>query len=67
MIDVTPTGRAALERVTRAAEAHLADLIAPLDLTGRRRLTGGLGVLRKLFAGAPASGARKGHRTPAKR
>src|ERR1700710_1091132 len=25
MIDVTPTGRAALERVSRAAEVHLAD------------------------------------------
>ena len=67
MIDVTPTGRAALERVSRAAEAHLADVIAPLDLPARRRLTGGLGVLRKIFAGAPTSGARKSHRTPAKR
>ena len=67
MIDVTPTGRAALERVSRAAEAHLADVIAPLDRPARRRLTGGLGVLRKNFAAAPASGSRKGHRTPAKR
>ena len=46
MIEVTPTGRAALERVTRAAEAHLADLIAPLDLPARRRPAGGLGVLK---------------------
>ena len=67
MIDVTPTGRAALERVTRAAEAHLADVLAPLDLPARRRLVGGLGVLRKVFAAAPASGSRKSHRTPAKR
>ena len=67
MIDVTPPGRAALERVSRAAEAHLADVLAPLDLPARRRLVGGLGVLRKVFAAAPTSGPRKGHRTPAKR
>ena len=67
MIDVTPTGRAALERVGRAAEAHLADVLAPLDLPARRRLVGGLGVLRKVFAGAPGSVSRKSHRTPAKR
>src|SRR5882757_654450 len=68
MIDVTPTGRAALERVSKAAEAHLADVLAPLDLPARRRLVGGLGVLRKVFAAAPASAAsRKSHRTPAKR
>jgi DNA-binding MarR family transcriptional regulator len=67
MIDVTPTGRAALERVSKAAEAHLADVLAPLDLPSRRRLVGGLGVLRKVFAGSPSSTSRKGHRTPAKR
>ncbi|HEY0524092.1 MAG TPA: MarR family transcriptional regulator [Stellaceae bacterium] len=67
MIDVTPTGRAALERVSRAAEAHLADVLAPLDLPARRRLVGGLGILRKVFAPAPASTARRSHRTPAKR
>jgi DNA-binding MarR family transcriptional regulator len=67
MIDVTPPGRAALERVSRAAEAHLADVLAPLDLPARRRLVGGLGVLRKVFAASPASMSRKGHRTPAKR
>jgi DNA-binding MarR family transcriptional regulator len=67
MIDVTPTGRAALERVSRAAEAHLADVLAPLDLPARRRLVGGLGILRKVFAAGPASAARRSHRTPAKR
>src|ERR1041384_5111568 len=36
MIDVTATGRAALERVSKAAEAHLADVLAPLDLPSRR-------------------------------
>jgi DNA-binding MarR family transcriptional regulator len=64
MIDVTPTGRAALERVSRAAEAHLADVLTPLDLPARRRLVGGLGVLRKVFA---ASRSPKRHRTPARR
>jgi len=67
MIEVTHAGRAALERVSRAAEVHLAEVLAPLDLSSRRRLLGGLGVLRKVFAGAPASMLRKGHRTPARR
>ncbi len=67
MIEVTATGRAALERVGRCAEAHLAEVLAPLDLPARKRLRGGLGVLRKVFAGAPTSVSRKNHRTPAKR
>ena len=67
MVDVTPMGRAALDRVSRAAEAHLAEVLAPLDLPARRRLMGGLGVLRKAFAGAPSSLSRKRHRTPMKR
>jgi hypothetical protein len=67
MIDVTATGRAALERVSKAAEGHLADVLAPLDLPSRRRLIGGLGVLRKVFAAAPASTSRRSHRTPARR
>jgi DNA-binding MarR family transcriptional regulator len=67
MIEVTPTGRAALERVSRAAEAHLSEVLAPLDGPARRRLAGGLSVLRRVFALAPASMSRKGHRTPAKR
>src|SRR3954464_11879960 len=50
MIEVTPAGRAALERVGRCAEVHLADVLAPLDLPARRRLQGGLGILRKVFA-----------------
>jgi DNA-binding MarR family transcriptional regulator len=62
MIEVTATGRAALDRVARCAETHLADVIAPLDLTSRRRLQGGLGVLRKIFATAPAAAGRKRNR-----
>ena len=67
MIEVTATGRAALERVSRAAEAHLAEVLAPLDVPARRRLLGGLGILRRVFAPAPGSASRRSHRTPAKR
>ena len=67
MIEVTAVGRAALERVSRCAETHLAEVLAPIDLATRRRLQGGLGVLRKVFAGAPAAGSRKNHRTLPKR
>jgi DNA-binding MarR family transcriptional regulator len=69
IIEVTTTGRAALERVARAAEAHLADILAPLDLPARRRLQGGLGVLRSVFAKRPDNGARsqRGHRTTPRR
>ncbi len=57
MIEVTATGRAALERVARCAEGHLAEVLTPLDVAARRRLQGGLGVLRKVFAAAPAAAA----------
>ena len=67
MIEVTAPGRAALERVSKCAETHLAEVLAPLDAPARRRLQGGLGVLRKVFAGTPASVSRKSHRTLAKR
>jgi DNA-binding MarR family transcriptional regulator len=70
MIEVTVAGRAALERVARAAEAHLADVLAHLDLPARRRLHGGLGVLRQVFAATLPAGrlaSRKGQRTTAKR
>jgi len=49
MVEVTASGKAALERVARAAEAHLAEVLAPLDAVSRRRLHGGLAVLRKVF------------------
>lgn len=69
MIEVTAAGRAALERVARAAEAHLAEVLLSLDAPARRRLHGGLGVLRKVFAGnVPGNGtSRKSHRTSPKR
>jgi DNA-binding MarR family transcriptional regulator len=53
IIEVTPAGKATVERVGRCAEAHLADALAPLDPASRTRLTAGLGVLRKVFADAP--------------
>jgi DNA-binding MarR family transcriptional regulator len=57
MIDVTTAGRSALERVARCAEAHLADVLAPLDSPSRRRLHNGLSVLRKVFSRPAASPA----------
>jgi DNA-binding MarR family transcriptional regulator len=70
MIEVTVAGRAALERVARAAESHLADVLAHLDPTARRRLHGGLGVLRQVFASKLPPGGwanRRGQRTTARR
>jgi len=64
MIEVTAAGRAALERVARCAEAHLAEILAPLDLPARRRLQNGLGVLRDVFGAdtASANGRRRARR-----
>jgi|SRR5436190_7286860 len=49
VLEVTTAGRAALDRAARSAETHLADVLAPLDGTARRRLHCGLGVLHKVF------------------
>lgn len=49
IIEVTPAGRGVLERVGKAAEAHLSELLLPLDPASRRRLHGGLTVLKKIF------------------
>ncbi len=62
-VEVTTSGKAALDRVARAAETHLAEVLAPLDAPARRRLHGGLGVLRKVFTPAPpAAGDRRRNR-----
>jgi DNA-binding MarR family transcriptional regulator len=53
IIQVTPAGKSAVDRVGRCAETHLADVLAPLDAGSRKRLQGGLGVLRKVFTNAP--------------
>jgi DNA-binding MarR family transcriptional regulator len=55
VIEVTATGRAALERVGRCAEAHLADVLRPLHAPAGRRLRGGLSVLQDVFSGAPTA------------
>jgi DNA-binding MarR family transcriptional regulator len=69
ILEATVAGRAALERVARAAETHLAELLGPLDAPSRRRLHAGLAVLRQVFAARPAGGplSRKGYRTPSRR
>jgi DNA-binding MarR family transcriptional regulator len=59
VVEITSAGRAALERVFRCAEGHLADVLAPLDEASRRRLGAGLGVLRRVFAPPPDSVARR--------
>jgi DNA-binding MarR family transcriptional regulator len=53
IVEITATGKAAVDRVGRSAEAHLADVLAPLDGASRKRLQAGLGVLRRVFTGAP--------------
>ena len=69
IVDVTPTGQAALDRVGKAAETHLAELLLPLDPAARRRLKAGLSVLHKIFDEASIGGGPRrrtkapGHRT----
>jgi MarR family transcriptional regulator for hemolysin len=62
MIEITAAGRAVLDRVGRAAEARLADVLAPLDRTAQRRLHAGLAVLRDVFAAPPAPPRRRNGR-----
>jgi DNA-binding MarR family transcriptional regulator len=59
MLEVTAGGKAALDRVTRSAERHLADALVGLDSPSARRLQAGLGVLREVFAQPPASQAER--------
>jgi DNA-binding MarR family transcriptional regulator len=68
VIEVTTAGRAALDRVARCAETHLAEVVAPLDIAARRRLQRGLGVLQQIFAatGRPPA-LKKRYRTSGKR
>jgi DNA-binding MarR family transcriptional regulator len=58
LIEVTGAGRAALERVGRCAEQHLAVVLAPLDSHARKRLQAGFAVLKKTFTRPPDSGDR---------
>jgi DNA-binding MarR family transcriptional regulator len=59
VVEITAAGRAALDRVFRCAEGHLADVLTPLDAVSRRRLGAGLGVLRKVFTAPPESAGRR--------
>jgi DNA-binding MarR family transcriptional regulator len=60
VVEVTSSGKAALDRVGRCAEGHLADALNPLDGVSLRRLQAGLGVLRQVFsAPPPTAGARR--------
>jgi DNA-binding MarR family transcriptional regulator len=59
IIEVTAAGRAALERVGRAAETHLAEALAPLDRSSQRQLRAGLAVLRSVFAKSPPAVGRR--------
>jgi DNA-binding MarR family transcriptional regulator len=58
IVEATPVGRAALERVRRCAEAQLAETLAPLGAPARRRLLAGLKVLRTIFDAETGAGAR---------
>jgi DNA-binding MarR family transcriptional regulator len=62
MLEVTAGGRAALDRVARCAERHLAEVFAPLDGPAGRRLQAGLGVMRKVFAVPPLAFAGRRRR-----
>ncbi len=66
VIEVTPNGRATVDRVSRSAEAHLSEILAPLDADSRRRLQTGLAVLRKVFGKGPCR-PQPGTRVPAAR
>ena len=62
-LEVTASGRGALDRVGRCAESHLSEVLTPLDAASRRRLVAGLGVLRKVFAAPPETAAGRRRRT----
>jgi DNA-binding MarR family transcriptional regulator len=66
VIEVTPTGRAALDRVSACAERHLAEVLAPLDGRSRRLVHQGLGRLRQVF-GSQSRRARTVEQPPARR
>lgn len=61
LVEITPLGKATVERVGKAAETHLAERLAGLDAGERDRLQEGLSVLRRVFGGtAPARRPRSG-------
>ena len=67
VLEVTPGGRAALDRVARAAEQHIADVLSPLGEPARRRLQSGLDVMREAFATPRQPAAGRGRASRPKR
>ena len=67
LIEMTPLGKATVERVSKAAETHLAEMLSGLDAASRRRLTGGLEVLRAVFTSSPSTKAVRAGRLPCSR
>jgi DNA-binding MarR family transcriptional regulator len=59
VVQVTPLGTATVARVSKAAEAHLAELLAAVDEPSRGKLRAGLDVLRRVFA-PTANGSPRG-------
>lgn len=66
-IEVTSQGRATVTRVGRSAEAHLAELLTPLDDRARQQLRDGLGILLQVFAERPARRPSIARVTPSRR
>jgi DNA-binding MarR family transcriptional regulator len=67
LIEVTPLGKATVERVGHAAEAHLAEMLAMLDARSRRRLRAGLDVLQDVFAEKPPAAPQRATRSTRRR
>ena len=67
LIEVTPLGKATVERVGQAAETHLAEMLAVLDTVSRRRLQAGLGVLWDVFSERSSSSTPRGARAARRR
>ncbi len=49
LIELTPAGRTVLAAIRRQAEAHVAELLAPLSQSERKTLLAGLAILREVF------------------
>jgi len=67
IVEVTPAGKAVVERVGLAAECYLAGRLQPLDRVAMRRLRKGLAVLGTVFANTSAAPRGGRARQPASR
>lgn len=59
VVSVTPDGTATLNRVSKAAESHIAERLRGLDTDERRQLQDGLHILYRIFGDGSARGSRK--------